>query len=436
MAAAEDDRIRVSDAPGGPRAADTVAGLAARRAAVLLLHGVTSLGRPLDGLLDGALSGLSPADRSLARALAGGALRHLPGLDALIGAATPRPLPADARARQVLRVALAGHFLLGTPAHATIATALGQLTGGPRRLVHGVLGTLLRGGASLPPPALPEPWAERWARAWGPAEAAAAARLLGAIPPTDLTLRDPGSTAEWCARLGGISLFAGHVRLQGSQPVEQLAGFSEGAWWVQDVAASLPARLLGGVEGRDVLDLCAAPGGKTMQLAAAGARVTALDSNGRRLRRLRANLERTGLSADIVEADALRWVPDLRFDAILLDAPCSASGTFRRHPDLLYLKGSLDLVPLLALQQALLARASEWLKPGGRLVYAVCSLEPAEGEGVWAKRPAGLCEDEIADMELPAGLSPAGSAVRTRPTLWGEAGGADGFFIGRGVRAP
>lgn len=430
-------------AEGGPiRAAEPIlarhpaTGLAPRRAALVLLHGVTVLGRPLDELLDGALAGLMPANRALARALVAGALRRLPGLDSLIDSVTPRPLPADARARQVLRIALAGHFLLGTPPHATIATALDLLAAGPRRLAHGVLGTLIREGARLPPPALPAPWADRWRAAWGADEAAAAASRLIEVPPTDLTLRDPAQTAAWCERLGGISLVPGHVRLAGSRLVDEVPGFAEGDWWVQDVAASLPARLLGPVDGLDVLDLCAAPGGKTMQLAAAGAQVTAVDRNGRRLERLRANLMRTGLSARIVEADALKWAPGQRFDAILLDAPCSATGTWRRHPDLLYRKGSLDLAPLVALQRALLECATEWLKPGGRLVYAVCSMEAPEGEGVWATRPADLIESPLAPAELPAGLRPTGSAVRTRPTLWGEAGGADGFFIARGVRAP
>lgn len=398
-----------------------------------LLHGVTVLGRPLDGQLDRALAGLAPNDRALARALVGGALRHLPGLDRLIDGACARPLPADARARHALRVALAGRLLLDTPPHAVIATILPLLEGGPRRLVHGVLSSLFRAEAQLPPPALPAAWEARWTDAWGPDEAAAAALRLAEIPPTDLCLADPAGTADWTRRLGGTSLAPGHVRLPGSQAVEALAGYDTGAWWVQDIAASLPARLLGDVAGARVLDLCAAPGGKTLQLAAAGAQVTALDISAARLKRLRANLARTALKAEVVEADALAWAPDAPFDAILLDAPCSATGTFRRHPDLLHLKQDLVLDRLVALQSALLARAAGWLKPGGRLVYAVCSLEPAEGEGV--RPPAGLLADPVGPSELPAGLSPAGSHVRTLPALWGDAGGADGFFIARYRRA-
>lgn len=399
-----------------------------------LVHGVTALGRPLDMQLDGVLAGLAPSDRGLARALVGGVLRHLTGLDALIDSACRQPLPPDARARQVLRVALAGRLLLDTPPHAAIATALPMLEGGPRRLVHGVLSTLFREQAELPTPELPGPWPARWQASWGSEQVAAAAQRLGEIPPTDLCLKEPARTAEWTERLGGNSLMAGHVRLAGSQAVEALPGFDSGDWWVQDIAASLPARLLGDVAGKRVLDLCAAPGGKTMQLASAGAAVTALDISGGRLKRLKANLARTGLAAEVVEADARAWEPAAPFDAILLDAPCSATGTFRRHPDLLYVKASLELGALTTLQAELLAQAAGWLKPGGRLVYAVCSLEPAEGEG--ASPPAGVEPDPVGPHELPEGLAPtSGGTVRTLPALWGDAGGADGFFIARWRKA-
>jgi 16S rRNA (cytosine967-C5)-methyltransferase len=381
-------------------------------------------------MLDRALAGLDASDRGLARALVGGALRHLPGLDTLIDSACARPLPADARARQALRVALTGRLLLDTPPHAAIATILPLLEGGPRRLVHGVLSTLFRHGSELPAPSLPAPWAARWRAAWGDDMVAAAAQRLGEVPPTDLCLKDAGATAAWAERLGAMSLMPGHLRLPGSHAVETLPGFAEGDWWVQDIAASLPARLLGDVAGRRVLDLCAAPGGKTLQLAAAGAQVTALDISTSRLKRLRANLTRTGLAATIIEADALGWEPDAPFDAILLDAPCSATGTFARHPDLLYLKTELDLAPLTALQARLLARAAGWLVPAGRLVYAVCSLEPAEGEG--AVVPAGLLPDPVGPAELPDGLGPTDNgAVRTLPSLLRASGGADGFFIRR-----
>ena len=414
-------------------------GLEARRAAVQLLHAVTVLGRPLDRVLDGALYKLKEReDRALARALASLSLRHLPGLDALIDGATVQSLPPDARARQALRIALAGRLLLDTPPHAAIATILPLLEGGPRRLVHGVLSTLFRTGAQLAPASLPEPWAERWRPQWGDAMVEAAAAQFAAMPPADLRLADPAKTAEWAARLGATSLMPAHLRLAGSQTVEALAGFAEGAWWVQDVAAQLPVTLMGDVSGKRVLDLCAAPGGKTMQLAAAGAHVTALDISAPRMAILAGNLARTGLPAEQIVADARSWEPEALFDAILLDAPCSATGTFRRHPDTLHLKAALDLGPLQGMQRALLARAAAWLKPGGLLVSAVCSLERGEGEDAREALLAGtgLVADPVEPEELPEGLAPdADGAVRTLPGLWSDAGGADGFYIFRATKA-
>lgn len=398
------------------------------------LHAVTSQGQPLDAALPHLTRDLSAPDRALARALASQALRHLVGIDALIDGATQRPLPPDARARQVLRIALAGRYALGTPPHVVIATALPLLEGGPRRLAHGVLSTIFRQTDALPPIRLPDPVAARWHAAWGPDVAAAAAASLATIPPTDLALRDPADTLATAAALGGTSLSSGHVRLAAhdGRDITALPGFADGRWWVQDAAAQLPARLLGGIAGRSVLDLCAAPGGKTMQLAAAGANVTALDLSAPRVKLLRANLARTGLHAEIVTADALTWKPPSLFDAILLDAPCSATGTFRRHPDVLHRARRDSLDRLTALQSALLARAAQWLAPGGRLVYAVCSLEPAEGAPAL---PPGLVPDPIALSELPVDAWPADDGrVLTLPGLWAASGGADGFQIARYLR--
>lgn len=401
-------------------------GAASRRVAARLVHGVLVLGRPLDRQLEQALDGLGASDRGLAHALAMGVLRHLPALDALIDSACRVPPPADSRARMALRIALAGRLLLDTPAHAAIATALPLVEGGPRRLVHGVLGTLFRQALTLPAPRLPDPWHERWAETWGEPEALAAARVMAAVPPTDLAFADLGAVPP----MAGVRLRPGHLRLAGSRRVEELPGYADGGWWVQDIAAQLPAALLGDVAGRQVLDLCAAPGGKTMQLAAAGARVTAVDISGPRLQRLARNLARTRLSAETVRADALRYAPAEPFDAVLLDAPCSASGTFRRHPDVLHLKATTDLGPLVLLQRQLRERAAGWLKPGGMLVYAVCSLERAEGEA--HDPPPGLLPEPIAASELPAGLFPTpDGTVRTLPSLWHSDGGADGFFIAR-----
>ncbi|QYU66238.1 RsmB/NOP family class I SAM-dependent RNA methyltransferase [Leptolyngbya sp. 15MV] len=237
-------------------------------------------------------------------------------------------------------------------------------------------------------------------------------------------------TAHWASQLGGDTLAPGHVRLPRGANVEKLPGFKQGAWWVQDLAASLPARLLGPGDGRHALDLCAAPGGKTLQLAAAGWNVTALDISKRRLELLRDNLKRTGLKARIVRADALAWEPKHRFDAILLDAPCTATGTARRHPDVLHRTGPRQIAEMAQLQAALIERAAQWLKPGGVLVYATCSLETPEGEG----QAAGVSLDPlpIAAGELPAGLAPTPQGwLRTDPGMLGQSGGLDGFFVAR-----
>jgi 16S rRNA (cytosine967-C5)-methyltransferase len=321
---------------------------------------------------------------------------------------------------------LAGWLRLDTPPHAVIATGLPLLAGGPRRLAHGVFSTLTKNAVALPAaPTLPQAVAERWGE-----RADAIAAALALPPPLDLTLRDCAETARWVEELGGMSLMPGHVRLARGEAVERLAGFGEGAWWVQDLAASLPARLLGAGEGRRVLDLCAAPGGKTLQLAAAGWTVTSLDVSAKRMERVRANLERTGLAAEIVIADALKWEPAAPYDAVLLDAPCTATGTARRHPDVLHRIGPRQIGEMAELQRRLLADAERWLVPGGRLVYSVCSLEPEEGEE--QVRTIALAADPIRADELPAGLSPTAEGwLRTDPGMLGEAGGLDGFFIAR-----
>ncbi len=290
-----------------------IPGLPARRAALKLLDAVLRRGETLDQAAHNAVQGIAAdSDRALAKAIAGEALRWLTDIDALIDSATRERLPDDAKARAVLRLMLAQWLRLGTPPHAVIATALPLLTGGPKRLAHGVFAALTRSQAALPPsPSLPAAVSARWGEAAG-----AIIPALAKPPPLDLTLRDPAGTAEWTARLGGVSLMPGHVRLPRGDAVQMLEGFTEGAWWVQDLAASLPARLLGQPSGRGrALDLCAAPGGKTLQLAAAGWQVTAVDMSAKRLERLTENLARCGLAADVVTADVLDWEPDGTYDA-------------------------------------------------------------------------------------------------------------------------
>lgn len=422
---------------GGQAAPETAApGVAARMAALRLLDAVLRRGMAIEQALAGATRGIERADdRALAHALAAEVLRRLPDLDALIDSATQRPLPGDAKARFALRIALAQALSLGTPPHAAIATVLPLVDGGPRRLVHGVFGALMRRGATLPEvAALPDPVALRWQAAWGDAVVEAAARAIAAPPPLDLTLAADTATAP-----EGPALLPRHRRLAQAGAVPQLAGYAEGGWWVQDIAASLPARLLGSGAGR-VLDLCAAPGGKTLQLAAAGWQVTALDLSEPRLERLRDNLARTGLSAEVVAADALDWQPAAPFDAVLLDAPCSATGIFRRHPDVLYRVTPRLIAEMAEVQGRLLARAADWVRPGGRLVYATCSLEPAEGEAQLAAFLAAGGDYAIAPVDaalLPAGVPVApGGHVRTLPGMMAAAGGCDGFFIASLVRRP
>lgn len=404
-----------------------IPGLPARRAALKLTDAVLRRGDTLDVAAHAALQGLGAgADKALARALASEVLRWLTDLDVLIDSATREVLPEDAKARAVLRFMLAGWLRLDTPPHAVVATGLPLLSGGPRRLAHGVFGALVRKHVRLPDaPTLPEAVTERWG-----ARAPAIARGLALPPPLDLTLKDPRDTDRWLERLGGISLMPGHIRLPRGEAVENLEGYADGAWWVQDLAASLPARLLGAGNGRRALDLCAAPGGKTLQLAAAGWDVTAVDVSVSRNRRVRQNLDRTGLQATIVEADVRAFVADAPFDAILLDAPCTATGTCRRHPDVLHRIGTRQIEEMAELQAELAAHAVSLLAPGGTLVYAVCSLEPEEG-GEQASR-IGLQAVPIQPDELPFDIAPTEQGwLSTDPGMLADQGGLDGFFIAR-----
>ena len=376
---------------------------------------------------------LPPADAALASAIAGETLRRLPDLDALIDGATRQPLPDDSKARMVLRLALAQKIGLGTADHALVATALPLVDGGPRRLVHGVLGTLLRKGMpTFDAPHLPEAVEQRWNAAWGDEVVQAARRAIAHRPPLDLSFADHAAESEFPE---GLSLAPLHRRLDHHGSITMLPGFGEGRWWVQDLAASLPARLIP-AGARRVLDACAAPGGKTMQLAAAGHEVPALDRSESRLARLADNLKRTGLKAETVVADALDWSPTEPFDAVLLDAPCSATGTFRRHPEVLYRARPSIISGSAELQSQLLERSAAWVRPGGSLVYSVCSLEPEEGE---QRIEAFLSAHPDFRIEpappLVDGVTPHTRGwLRVPPNMLESEGGLDGFFTAHLVR--
>ncbi|HMK70313.1 MAG TPA: transcription antitermination factor NusB [Xanthobacteraceae bacterium] len=382
------------------RRAETVPGFAARRLAADVLDGVLRRRRALDDELAAApvqatLAGFAERDRAFTRAVIATVLRRLGTLRHLISLYLDSGPPRDApRVETALLVGAAQILFLDVPDHAAVdlAVRLAQADRQSARyggLVNAVLRRVAREGAArlaeLDSAALDTPsWLmARWIENYGAATAHAIAAAHGHEPALDLTVK--GDAQDWAARLGGRVLPTGSVRVIAHGAVTALPGFAEGAWWVQDAAAALPARLLGDVSGLCIADLCAAPGGKTAQLAAAGARVVAVDRAPARLDRLRENLARLSLTAELVCADVAEWTAD-PFDAVLLDAPCSATGTIRRHPDIPWRKSAADIAALAALQRRLIARAAVLTKPGGTLVYCTCSLEPEE------------CEDVVVDL--------------------------------------
>lgn len=389
------------------------------------------------------LSGLEPRDRAFARLLAATVLRRTTELDAIIAPLLKKPLRGKAAPVQnLLRLGAAQLIFLGTPAHAAVATsvATAEATGNRvyKGLVNAVLRRLVREGAtpSDNPGRINTPdwlW-KSWQKAYGEdtAEQIAAAHLTE--PPLDITVKQ--RPEWWAEQLEAELLPTGSLRRASGGDIRALPGFEEGAWWVQDAAAALPARLIRDVAGKTVIDLCAAPGGKTAQLAAAGAEVFAVDADATRLKRVTENLNRLKLDAHLVAADATKWVPAEPADAILLDAPCTSTGTIRRRPDIARLKTQADVQRLAVLQDELLSRAADMLKPGGTLVYATCSLQPEEGPeriNALLEKKAPFAREPMTPTELP-GLESAITAegdVRTLPSHWENRGGIDGFFIAR-----
>jgi 16S rRNA (cytosine967-C5)-methyltransferase len=406
-------------------------GLLVRGAAVDLLAAVLDEGRMLSQAM-GPLAGLAPADRARAQRLAADTLRHLDACDEVLSPLLRKSPPAVIG--HILRLAVTELAQPGAGAHGVVNAAV-TLARQRNERAAGLVNAVLRKVAAMPAPfagQVPQKMLQ-WLRkpliaAYGKDTVRAFEAVQGQVPPTDLTLK-PGRSVDIP---GAVVLPTGSLRLPMGVQVSALPGFEAGDWWVQDAAAAMAVRLLDPQPGERILDLCAAPGGKTLQLVAAGAQVTALDMSEPRLARLRENLGRTGLAADIVVADALHWEPATKFDAILLDAPCSATGTLRRHPDLVFVKDGRDLSDLKALQSALIDRALGWLKPGGRLVYATCSLLPDEGEAqleaALARHPGLRVERrDFAGMD-PAWITATG-ALRLRPDYWADVGGMDGFFM-------
>lgn len=440
--------------PSGPgRPPRGVVGMEARRLAVDLVAGVAR-GKLVDRLLDtGPLAlryqSLEPRDRAMARAITGVTLRRWGQIDDAISRYLQRPLPDDAGTlKQAMAVAVGQILFMDVADHAAVTLAV-DLVASDRASApfKGVANAVLRRVAAEKEAILAEQdaatlntpdWlARRWVETYGEETARAIAASHAVEPTLDLTVKsDPEG---WAARLGGIVLPTGSVRVPSSGAVEKLEGYDEGQWWVQDAAATLPVRLLGDVRGKKVADLCAAPGGKTAMLAHLGADVTAVDVSGMRLARLKRNLHRLGLSANVVTADVTEWMGG-SFDMILLDAPCTATGTLRRHPDGLLSKKPADIPQLAALQRRLVDQAIRMLRPGGLLVFSTCSLEPEEGPDQIRRlmlidapvERVPITQDEVfghAEMITPDG------DLRTLPTQFPHAdprlAGLDGFFAAR-----
>jgi len=434
---------------------EDVPGLAARRIAAEMIEGVIRRRRALDELLEttAELAALEERDRALTRALTATVLRRLGTLRHVLWPLLERGLPPQApRVETALLLGAAQVLFLDVPDHAAVdlAVRLVQTDRPAARfagLVNAVLRRIAREGktalAALDTPVLDTPdWLlARWTATYGAATAYAIAAANGQEPALDLTVK---SDAEfWAAKLDGRVLPTGSVRTISHGAVPALPGFAEGAWWVQDAAAALPAHLLGEVRGRRVADLCAAPGGKTAQLAAAGARVTAVDRAPARMKRLAENLARLSLQAELVCADAAAWTTEQKFDAVLLDAPCSSTGTIRRHPDVPWLKSAADIVKLAGLQRRLIERAVTLLQPGGTLIYCTCSLEPEENERIVAgllARDDGMRRAPLAAAEIFGRDEFIGTDgdLRTLPCQLADAdsrfAGLDGFYAARLVK--
>ena len=424
------------------------AGLDARIAATKILGAVVDKKTPLDGMLDAehgnpAIRELSEADRALVRAILHSALRHLPRIEAILDSLLDTPLPEGARSlKHLLIVAAAQMLYLDVPDHSAVDLAVEQANRDPRnrrfaKLVNALLRRIGREKEALLEafdalPCLPAWFLDRLTAVYGRDAALAIAEAQLQPAAIDLTVKQDAQA--WAERLNGKILPTGSVRLEKFRgAIPTLEGFDDGAWWVQDAAAAIPARLFGDLDGKRAADLCAAPGGKTAQLIAMGAQVTAVEQSQSRLKRLQGNLARLGLKADCVLASLLDFRPEEPFDAILLDAPCSSTGTMRRHPDVPWTKGPADIAKLAELQEKLLRHALTLVGSGGMVVFSNCSLDPLEGEDMVGRVLADSPEYRRVPIHaadwpgLEEAITPLGE-FRTTPAMLADAGGLDGFY--------
>ena len=422
-------------------------GLPARRASLRILNAVLAKSRPLDEALesDATLKSLPKRDRAFVRLLTATVLRRLGQVDEIINRFLTREPAGNAVAvRNILRLATVQLLFLETPAHAAVGTAVDLAEAERLTRYKGLINAVLRNVVKAGPAALPQQdparlntpdwlW-DSWCGAYGATTARTIALTHLGEASLDLSVKE--APRDWSSRLDGVALPWGSVRLKQGGDVTALPGFHDGGWWVQDAAAALPALLLGDIKGKHVIDLCAAPGGKTAQLAAEGARVTAVDRSANRMKRLSENMERLGLPVDTIVSDAVEWQLDEPADAVLIDAPCSGTGTLRRHPDIARVKTQADVAKLAVLQEKILIHAASLVKPGGLLVYATCSLQPEEGPdivGAVLETGAPLDLVPIEAGELP-GLGDdaiVDGCLRTHPGLFDRKGGLDGFFAAR-----
>lgn len=414
--------------------------MSARRCAVEILAEVLDRKRPFDEVIirHAAVQALSERDRNFARLLVMTCLRRLGQVDALIAGMLEKPLTGKSNdVMHILRLGVVQLIWLKTPAHAAVHAMVDTTFEMNHEHMKGLVNVVLKrvakeGDAIIEAQDaakinVPDWLFETWSKVYGQDVTRAITAPKEEVPPLDITVKS--NAEEWAEKLGGTVLSTGSVRISEAGRVDVLPGFDEGQWWVQDAAAALPAKLAGDVTGKTVFDLCAAPGGKTAQFAAAGAKVIAVDQSKRRLQLLQSNMERLKLHAELIESDILKWKPEAVPDVILLDAPCSATGTLRRHPEVLWHKKKEDVAELALLQKRMLNRVSGWLEKGGKLIYCVCSLQPEEGEQQIESFLSAHPDFVIKPiLSVPAEFVNAQGALRTLPSQFADIGGLDGFY--------